>query len=128
MTLPITTFALGLVLSLGVLVLVRKGELHGRRAAGWMVLAVLAFVGALMPGLTDWIGLRLGVSYPPMLVALIGLVALTLKALAADVEASGQERRLRRLTQRIALLEVELYGRRPVDVQDEGQRPADAEP
>ena len=128
MTLALTTFALGLVLSLGVLVLVRKGELQGRRAAGWMLLAVLAFVGALLPGLTDWIGLRLGVSYPPMLVALIGLIALTLKALAADVEASGQERRLRRLTQRIALLEVELYGRRPADVQDDAQRPADAEP
>jgi len=128
MTLALTTLALGLVLSLGVLVLVRKGELQGRRAAGWMVLAVLALVGALMPGLTDWIGLRFGVSYPPMLVALIGLIALTLKALAADVEASGQERRLRRLTQRIALLEVELYGRRPVDVQDDAQPRADAEP
>ncbi|WP_395788862.1 DUF2304 domain-containing protein [Aquimonas sp.] len=114
MTLSITSAALGLVLFLGVLALVRRGALHGRLAVGWLVLGAAGLAIGVFPGWADTIGLWFGVSYPPMLVAFIGLILMALKALAQDVQSSQREQEMRRLVQRVAMLDLELqqFGKR----------------
>lgn len=108
MTLSITSAALGLVLFFGVLLLVRRGALHGRLAVGWLALGAAGLAIGVFPGLADTVGLWFGVSYPPMLVAFIGLILIALKALAQDVQSSQREQELRRLVQRVAMFDLEL--------------------
>ncbi len=49
----------------------------------------------------------LGVSYPPILAIVLGFGMLLIKILTMDVERSRQERRIRRLAQRLAMLEAQ---------------------
>jgi hypothetical protein len=117
MTLSITSAALGLVLFFGVLLLVRRGALHGRLAVGWLALGAAGLAIGMFPGWADTVGLWFGVSYPPMLVAFIGLILVALKALAQDVQSSQREQEMRRLVQRVAMLDLELrqLGQRRTD-------------
>lgn len=59
----------------------------------------------------DTLGLFLGVHYPPILFLTLALGMVLIKILTMDIERSRQERALRRLTQRMAILEEQLYSR-----------------
>jgi hypothetical protein len=50
-------------------------------------------------------GVLMGVSYPPILAVVVGLGLVLIKMLTMDVERSRQERKIRRLTQQLAILE-----------------------
>ena len=104
----ITSVALGVVLALGILWLVRRDHLHGSYALWWLAIALAALAVGFYPAIVDWIGVRLGVAYPPMLLAMVAIVAILLKLLGVDVDVTRRERRLRRLLQKVALLELEL--------------------
>jgi hypothetical protein len=113
MTLPLTAMALGLGLALGILWLVRRDQLHGSYAIWWLLLALVALLLGLFPGLVDWVGARFGVAYPPMLLAVVAIIAILLKLVAVDIDVTRRERRLRRLVQKVAILELELQQLRP---------------
>lgn len=102
-----------------ILYLVRRNHLYGTYAVWWLVLAVGVLVSGLFPRLLDRIGGWLGVNYPPILFVALSIGALLLKVLSMDLERSRQELRLRRLTQRLALLEAELAERHDIK-QDDG--------
>ena len=104
----LTSVALGVVLALGILWLVRRDHLHGSYALWWLAIALAALAVGFYPAIVDWIGVRLGVAYPPMLLAMVAIVAILLKLLGVDVDVSRRERRLRRLLQKVAILELEL--------------------
>ncbi len=104
----LTSVALGVVLALGILWLVRRDHLHGSYALWWLAIALAALAVGFYPAIVDWIGVRLGVAYPPMLLAMVAIVAILLKLLGVDVDVTRRERRLRRLLQKVALLELEL--------------------
>lgn len=109
---------LGLLIAGSIIYLVRRDHLHGRQAAWWLSAALAALVLGFVPGLVDRVGSLFGVSYPPMLMAVFAIVAVLVKLLQNDIEMARKERRLRRLTQRIAMLEFELrHGTQP-DGQD----------
>lgn len=108
MTLGLTALMLGAALCIGVLLLVRRGQLHGRSAVRWIVLALGGLVIGAWPGLLDRIGAWFGIAYPPMLLAYVVLIVVLLKVLALDILASRREVELRRLSQRLAMLELEL--------------------
>lgn len=108
MSLVHTTLLLGFALFIGVLLLVRRGQLHGRSAVRWIVLALGGLVVGAWPGLLDRIGEWFGIAYPPMLLAFVVLIVVLLKVLALDILASRREVELRRLSQRLAMLELEL--------------------
>jgi hypothetical protein len=59
------------------------------------------------PFLIDTLGGWLGIAYPPTLLLLVALIVLTIKALLGDIAITKLSRDLRRLNQRIALLETE---------------------
>jgi hypothetical protein len=108
MTYYLTSLALGSVLALGILWLVRRDQLHGSYALWWLLIAALALVFGFFPGLVDRIGATLGVAYPPMLLAMVAIIAILLKLLGLDIDVTRRERRVRRLLQKVAILELEL--------------------
>lgn len=105
----LVSVAMGVVLALGILWLVRRDQLHGSYALWWLLLAVGALGLGFFPRIVDWFGSRLGVAYPPMLLVMVAVIAILLKLLAHDVDVTRRERRLRRLLQKVAILEAELH-------------------
>ena len=108
MTPQITAALLGVGTALVILWLVRRDRLHGLYALWWLTVAAGALMIGLFPRSVDWLGSLFGVNYPPMLLVLIVLAAVILKLLAIDIGVTRRERRVRRLMQKIAILELEL--------------------
>lgn len=107
MTYQLTSMALGLMLAAAILFLVRRDHLHGPYALWWIgVAATVAFLG-FFPRLFDVVAIKLGISYPPILAVVMGFSMLLVKLLTMDLERSRQERLIRRLAQRLALLEAQ---------------------
>lgn len=104
----LTSVALGIVLALSILWLVRRDHLHGSYALWWLLIAIGALVIGFNPTVVDWVGVKLGVAYPPMLLAMVAIIAILLKLLGVDLDVTRRERRLRRLLQKVAILELEL--------------------
>ncbi len=102
------TAVLGLFTALSILYLVRRNHLHSRYAIWWLPAAFGVAILGLFPTLTNFIAPFFGVSYPPVLVLVLGLIALLIKVLLMDVERSRNEVKLERLIQKIAILEAEL--------------------
>ena len=108
MNLVMLTLAIGLILAGSILYLVRRDHLHGPYALGWLALATGIILIAAFPRIIDRIGNLIGIYYPPILVCLVAIAALLIKSLISDLERSRQERSLRRLSQKLAILENEL--------------------
>jgi hypothetical protein len=100
-----TTAIIGIVIACVILLLIRKDILHVRRSLWWIAIAILIVVMGFFPILIDKFGILLGVHYPPVLILTLGMGFILIKILSMDLERSRQERTLRRLTQRIAMLE-----------------------
>lgn len=122
MNLAVTAFLLGAILFVGILTLVRRGQLHSKTAVRWIGLAAGALLLGVWPGLLDRIGALFGVAYPPMLLAYVVLIVVLLKVLALDILASRREVELRRLSQRLAMLELELQELRAPRAAETGAR------
>lgn len=108
MSLVTLTLAIGLLLAGTILYLVRRDHLHGPYALGWLALATGVILIAAFPRIIDRIGNVVGIYYPPILVCLVAIAALLIKSLISDLERSRQERALRRLSQKVAILDNEL--------------------
>lgn len=108
MTYQLTSLVIGLALAAAILILVRRAHLHGPHALWWLALAAGIIVLGIWPQLTDLIAPYLGVSYPPIVAVLLGLGLMLVKMMSMDLQRSRQEQRIRRLAQRLAMLEAEL--------------------
>lgn len=108
----LTSATLGVVIAVGILWLVRRDRMHGGYALWWLLVAIGALGVGFFPGVVDSLGKQLGVQYPPMLLALVAIAIMVLKLAAADIDATIRERRLRRLLQKVAILELELQSLR----------------
>ncbi|MCC8999842.1 MAG: DUF2304 domain-containing protein [Candidatus Contendobacter sp.] len=106
-TYQITSMAIGVSLAAIILLLVRRDHLHGPYAIWWIGAAATVAVLGLFPRLFDRLAVMLGVSYPPILAIVLGFGLLLVKILTMDVERSRQERLIRRLAQRLAMLEAQ---------------------
>lgn len=104
-TYQITSMAIGVSLAAAILLLVRRDHLHGPYAIWWIGAAATVAALGLFPRLFDVLATLLGVRYPPVLAIVLGFSLLLIKILTMDLERSRQERLIRRLTQRLALLE-----------------------
>lgn len=108
MNLSTTTGALGVGLALLIAFLVRRDHLHVSHGLFWLLAAAIAALLGLFPQLIDRTAVTLGIAYPPALLLLVASIVLLLKALHADMLNTRVERQVRRLNQRIALLEGRL--------------------
>ena len=100
-----TSAVLGLLIAGVILMLVRRDYLHTRYSLWWLLIAVAVLILGFFPGLIDMVGSPFGVHYPPILLVIICLGLMLIKMLTMDLERSRHERELRRLAQRLALLE-----------------------
>jgi hypothetical protein len=103
----LTVLVIGFGLAYGILRLVRRDHLYIRQGLFWIAIAILSLGFAIWPYLIDTIGSALGIAYPPTLLFLAAIIVLMVKALLADMALTKVRRDLRRLNQRIALLERE---------------------
>ena len=102
---------LGIVFGLGMLYLVRRDRLHGSYGVWWIIIALSVVTFGLWPNLIDWIGARMGVGYPPILLVVVTLLLVLGKQLLGDLDRTRQLRKIRYLAQRMAILEHEVRKR-----------------
>jgi hypothetical protein len=108
LTAQITSAVLGVALAGAILFLVRRDHLHGPHAVWWFAVAAATFVLGVFPDIVAWLGHLTGIFYAPVLPIIIGLSLVLIRLLKLDIDRSKQERRIRRLTQKLAILEQEL--------------------
>ena len=104
----VTSTFIGALIAGCILYLVRRDHMHGPYAIWWLCVAVAVILLGFFPSLIDRLAALLGVNYPPILAIVLGLGLLMIKMLTMDLAHSRQERNIRRLTQRVALLESNL--------------------
>lgn len=108
MTAQITAGFIGVLLAGAILYLVRRDHLHGSYALWWLAVAVVILLLGVFPPVIDWLGRVTGIYYPPVLPIIVGIGMILIRMLKMDIDRSQQERQLRRLTQKLAILEQEL--------------------
>ena len=123
MTAGITAALIGILLAGAILYLVRRDHLHGSFAIWWLTVAAAILVLGIFPPVIDWLGSITGIYYPPILPITIGIGMILIRLLKMDVDRSRSERQIRRLTQKLAILEQELR-----DTNDARTKPKAAEP
>jgi hypothetical protein len=107
-SLQATTALMGVSLAVLILYLIRRDHLYLMHGLFWAVVAGTAAVLGAWPGLIDRLARWTGFSYPPALLLLLACMVLLLKALHADMVNTRIERDVRRLNQRLALLEADM--------------------
>lgn len=106
-TYHLTVLIMGIGMAAGILYLVRRDHLYIRQGLFWILVALASFLFGIWPFLVDRLAGVFGISYPPTLILLVAIIILTLKALLADIALTKVQRDLRRLNQRIALMEAD---------------------
>jgi len=100
-----TSAFLGTLFAIATLYLIRRNHLHSRYALWWLPFASVVALLGIFPSISDWIAPLLGISYPPVLVLVLGMGIILIKLLVMDIERSRNEVKLQRLVQRVAMLE-----------------------
>jgi len=108
MTAQITAAMIAVVLAGAIFYLVRRDHLHGPFALWWLGVAVATVVLGVFPTVVVWLGRVTGIGYAPVLPIIVGLSMILLRLLKMDIDRSRHERQLRRLTQKLAILEEEI--------------------
>lgn len=96
---------IGAVLSLTIVFLTRRDHISPFVAARWFAVALLVLFVGFFPTVIDWVGLKLGIGYPPIIPILVALGAAMVKILLMDIERQRMQTKLNRLVQRMAMLE-----------------------
>lgn len=122
----ITVLVMAIGLAVGILYLVRRDHIYIRQGFYWIVIAVVSVALGAWPTAIDYLGEELGIAYPPTLLFLVAIIVLMLKGLLGDIALTRLRRDMRRLNQRIALLEAE--GRQPPAEPRQGSAARDVEP
>jgi len=104
----ITAALIGILMATAILYLVRRDHLHGSYALWWLAVAAAALLLGIFPQTIDWLGRITGIAYAPVLPIIFGLGMILLRMLKMDIDRSRSERQLRRLTQKLGILEEEL--------------------
>jgi hypothetical protein len=128
MTGQITAGIIGVLLAGAILYLVRRDHLHGSYALWWLAIAAVILLLGVFPPVIDWLGRATGIYYPPILPIIVGIGMILIRMLKMDIDRSQQERQLRRLTQKLAILEQEITAARRTDAAARESLPAEPAP
>ncbi|GJM05911.1 MAG: hypothetical protein DHS20C09_19070 [marine bacterium B5-7] len=101
----ITILIIGSILSISILYLVRKGKMHGPYATWWLMVAISAILLSIFPNSVDWVAAKVGITYPPTLLLVLSVSMILVRMLTMDMALTQKERKIRRLTQKMAILE-----------------------
>lgn len=108
----VTTAILGISAALTLFYLIRRHSIYVRHTIWWLGTCAAILVFSIFPKLSDVIVQATGVSYPPALFFFAAILLLFIKNLFMDIDRSKQEVRIRRLIQRLALVEAQLEAER----------------
>jgi hypothetical protein len=111
-SLQLTTTLLGIGLAALILHLIRRDHLYVMHGLFWVLVAGAAALLGAWPGLIDKLAALLGISYPPALLLLLACIVLLVKSLHSDMVNTRIERDVRRLNQRLALLQADIEAQR----------------
>lgn len=114
-TANITTLIIGALLAITILIMVRRDHLHGPYAIWWITIAFLAIILGVFPKIVNQLAHHAGINYPPTLVLVLAVSFILLKMLTQDLHRTMQEKKIRRLTQRMAILEKALKDNKLID-------------
>ena len=103
----VTSAVIAFIIAFKIIFLVRRDVLHTKYALWWFIVAVLVLIAGIFPRLIDVIAGWLGISYPPILAIVSGVGLILIKMLSMDIDRSRQEQKIRRLVQKLAILEEE---------------------
>ena len=106
----IVSMTLAILIAGTIIWLIRRDYLILRDGLKWIIIAIGVLLYGVNPGVNDFIGISLGISYPPIIVVLIGLGVVLIKLLIADIERAKLHMSVTRLIQKVAILEAELDG------------------
>jgi hypothetical protein len=98
----------GIVAGSAILYLIRRDHLAVHHGAWWITAGFSMLGLGLFPPLVNGFAKLIGVTYAPIVAVLIAFVALLIKTLLSDIDASKGEVERHRLVQRIALLEARI--------------------
>lgn len=103
----LTTGLLGAGLACTILYLIRRDHLYLGDGIFWIVVAIAALVFGFSPTLIDRLAVFVGIAYPPTLLLIVAIAVLLIKVLHADILSARMRRDIRRLNQKIAMVEIE---------------------
>lgn len=98
---------MGVGLAALILYLIRRDHLYLMHGLFWTTIAAAAVILGAWPEIINNLATILGISYPPAILLLLACMLLLLKALHADMVNTRIERDVRRLNQRLAMLEAD---------------------
>lgn len=96
---------IGIGLSLSIIYLVRQDHISPRVAARWFFVSVIVLIIGMAPEIVDYVGVRLGIGYPPIIPVLLAISAALLKILLMDIEKQKMQTKIDRLSQKISIME-----------------------
>ena len=97
---------IGIALTLAIIYLVRADHISPKVAARWFLLALLVLTVSLAPEVVDWIGIQLGIAYPPILPILVAIAVAMVKILIMDIERQKMQIKIDRLVQKVSVFET----------------------
>ncbi|WP_404401809.1 DUF2304 domain-containing protein [Idiomarina seosinensis] len=100
--------AIGIIISCIIFYLVRRDQLLTKDGLRWVIVAVGVLLLGLVPGIVDFFGDKLGISYPPIIVVLVALGVVLVKLLYGDIQRTRMKVDIERLVQRVGMLEAEI--------------------
>jgi hypothetical protein len=103
----LTTGLLGAGLAFTIFYLVRQDHLYLSDGIFWVVVAFAALLFGFSPTLIDHLAAWAGIAYPPTLLLIVAIAILLIKVLHADILSARMRRDIRRLNQKIALVEID---------------------
>jgi hypothetical protein len=104
----IVSSVIGLILAIVIYWLVRRDHLAPRQALRWVIVATIVLILGTFPIIIDWIGVAVGVNYPPIIAVIVGLGALLIKVLLMDIQQNKAAVTEDRIIQKLSMLEAEL--------------------
>lgn len=104
----IVILVIGALLSVTIFYMVRKDKMHGPFATWWLLVALATIILAAFPQWVDAIAGQIGIVYPPTLILVLAVSLILIKMLTMDMALTRKERKIRRLTQRMAIIENKL--------------------
>ncbi|MAD02230.1 MAG: hypothetical protein CMK65_01195 [Pseudoalteromonas sp.] len=100
--------SVALIFFIVVFILIRRDSILIGAAFRWFVIALMTLILGFYPNLADLIAQYIGISYAPILPITITCLLLLIKALLADIQISKLKLRQNRITQKLAILELEM--------------------
>lgn len=108
MAYQIFTASFSLICAAIIIILVRKNMLYTRFTVWWLGITACILAFGFYPKLSDILAKFLSINYPPILILTGAIVLIFIKILFMDLERSRQEEKIRRLVQRVAILQARL--------------------